>query len=647
MKKTTYYPIAIFLKMVKKFKRIKISLSSSIDMSLYRRRVLERKGSILKRRIENYNRRFALGLTSIVLSTFLSLQGHAQIQNGLKLDSLDGINGIKFPGLNNGDETGTDLDNVGDFNKDGFDDIIITTNVNKAYFVFGSATLNTAVFDLSSLNGTNGFLITANTNLQGSVSGLGDVNKDGIDDFILGGKGNKAYVVYGSTTFNQPTLNLSTLDGTNGIIIHGDGSVSGFGYAVSGVGDVNGDSINDILISAPFPGSTTGTNLPTTYLIHGGNNLSDSINVSQLDGTNGMRFFGDYRLGYAGIDISGAGDFNNDGYADILIGAYEQLSSSSQFDGAAHLIYGVPSYASDSLNLADLNGNNGFSIIENNHQGNRLGYHLSGLGDFNGDSIDDIIIGGLYGRNRFVLYGNSTFNQSYFDLGTDLNGTNGFLLKEDQDLSILYVSGAGDFNGDGFNDIVTGQYYGDLGSNEMGGAHVIFGTDTMPDQFDLSAVDGNNGFVMTSISHYSYDDNAVASAGDFNGDGVDDILIGDVGSQYTSEPGAAFLVFGQADTTTTTDPVDPIDTTAIEKVNENNILIYPNPASSLVRIENIGNRKIYGIKLKNNLGQLVKTVDAKLNTSSYNLNVSSLLSGIYILEVEFQNRTSNYQIIVK
>ena len=261
-----------------------------------------------------------------------------------RLDDLNGNNGFQINGIDGGalfsaDNSGHSVSGAGDVNGDGIDDLIIGTRAGDAngneyagesYVVFGSSSGFPHPLNLSSLDGTNGFVINGvdPRDYSGvSVSGAGDVNGDGIDDLIIGASaadpnGNslsgESHVVFGSTNGFPQSLNLSSLNGTNGFVINGVNAFDSSGESVSAAGDVNGDGIDDLIIGA------LGGNLGTgaSYVVFGSiGSFSPSLELGDLDGTNGFVINGIDVGDRSGTSVSGAGDVNGDGIDDLIIGA--------------------------------------------------------------------------------------------------------------------------------------------------------------------------------------------------------------------------------------------------------------------------------------------------------------------------------------
>ncbi|MEQ9355166.1 MAG: VCBS domain-containing protein [Coleofasciculus chthonoplastes F2-STO-03] len=450
------------------------------------------------------------------------------------LSSLDGTNGFKIDGISSNAKS---VNSAGDINGDGIDDVIIG-DLGKSYVLFGDSSNVNLTRNVSSLDGSNGFLIEGIRGIT-TVSSAGDINADGIEDLIIGGV-EQSFVLFGKTTGFTSSFNVSSLNGNNGFTING---ISGSTF-VQSAGDINGDGIEDFMIGArdaPFDGSSSGE----VYVIFGkSGGFNSSLNISILDGTNGFKIKGINAADQAGTSISPAGDINGDGIDDLVIGAPNADPKGSD-SGQAYVIFGRNSRFSASLELSSLNGNNGFTIngIE---AGDRAGTSVSGVGDINGDGVDDLIVGAPGADpNRsgsgqsYVIFGKTgTFSPS-LNLSS-LDGVNGFKLNGiiTGDNSGDSVSGAGDINQDGIDDLIIGATGADPNGNNSGQSYVVYGTSSgFGSSFDLFAVNGSNGFKINGIAANNQSGNLVNSAGDVNGDGIDDVIIG-------SNAGESYVIYG-------------------------------------------------------------------------------------------------------
>ena len=426
--------------------------------------------------------------------------------NGFVLQGIDGSSGLWLSSIRE-NLSGIAVSSAGDVNGDGIDDILIGApradgGAGKSYVVFGRDDGFGSSLDLNRLDGSNGFTITGidggirwhtsrgwisiGGDLSGTaVSSAGDVNGDGIDDILIGAPGadghaGASYVVFGRDDGFDSSLDLASLDGSNGFTITGiDRSTDWWwptggdrsGSALSNAGDVNGDGIDDILIGAPGAGAS--------YVVFGRNDGFDSsLDLASLDGSNGFTIKGiDRRLSDSAV--SSAGDVNGDGIDDILIGAPRADSK----PGESYVVFGRNSGFDSSLDLASLDGSNGFTIT--GIAGELSGSAVSSAGDFNGDGIDDILIGapGENGKagESYVVFGRNSGFDSTIDLST-LDGINGIVIQRidsdgSVDLSGTVVSGAGDVNGDGFDDILIGAPEADGGAGE---SYIVFGFSNNP-----------------------------------------------------------------------------------------------------------------------------------------------------------------------
>ena len=418
--------------------------------------------------------------------------------------------------------------------------------------------------NLSSLSGGNGFEIdgeAAGDRSGRAVSAAGDINGDGFADILIGAIGRDVngayagatYMVFGRGNGFEGNLDLSTLNGSNGFEINGEAASDVSGSAVSAAGDVNGDGFGDILIGA-YARDVNGGNAGATYVVFGrGRGFDANLNLSTLNGSDGFEINGEAGGDISGRAVSAAGDVNGDGYADILIGAYGR-NVNGVYAGASYVVFGRGSGFDANLDLSTLNGSTGFEI--NGEAANdESGRQVSAEGDVNGDGFADILIG-AHGRDvndgnagaTYVVFGRGNGFDANLDLST-LNGSNGFEINGEaaNDRSGFAVSAAGDVNGDGFADILIGAYGRDVNEAEAGATYVVFGHGNGLDaNLDLSTLNGSNGFEINGEAANDQSGFAVSAAGDVNGDGFADILIGAYRRDVNgASAGATYVVFGR------------------------------------------------------------------------------------------------------
>ncbi|MGK7901280.1 MAG: beta strand repeat-containing protein [Hormoscilla sp.] len=415
-------------------------------------------------------------------------------------------------------------------------------------------------FNLSNLDGNNGVVMRVldeNDNSNLISTSAGDINGDGIDDLIIGAPAastngsfsGKTYVVFGSNSRLAASINLSELNGSNGFILNGISTYNFSGSSVSGAGDINGDGIDDLIIGAPLAGSNDIFS-GSSYVVFGSDEgFSASINLDELNGSNGFAIDGANAYNFSGSAVSGAGDINGDGLDDVIIG----VPITANYMGTSYVVFGSDVQEAASINLSELNGSNGFALNGISAEDD-TGTSVSNAGDINGDGIDDLIIGapgadvgGSSTGSSYVVFGSDGGFASSINLD-ELNGSNGFALHGgvSGEGAGLSVSDAGDINGDGIDDLIIGAPGADLNGDLSGSSYVVFGSDGgFSASINLDELNGSNGFAIAGISPGDRVGASVSGAGDINGDGISDLIIGAPGTHVCgTSSGLNYVLFG-------------------------------------------------------------------------------------------------------
>ncbi len=446
------------------------------------------------------------------------------LQAWLDTADADGM----FVGASSDDYAGRSVDFAGDVDGDGTVDVLVGANYadgdysrsGEVYLVYGP---HGWYLDLGSADAT--FSGQAENAYAGfDLAGVGDTDGDGKDDFLIGAYGDdgggtlagEAYLILG------PPADPMVPD----VTFAAEGGANYAGRAVDGAGDVDGDGLADLIIGADGNGEG-GTNAGAAYLVLGEDGLADmslgAADAKYLGTSNGDR---------AGIDVAGVGDVNGDGHDDMLVGAYG-ASYGGVDGGVAYLIHGSPTPAG--LTLAGAN-----AMIVAETDGDQMGYRVAGAGDVNGDGYDDVLVGapkadGMASNSGIVVFVHGPIFGAVESDEWDAE----FQGEADDDELGMAVDGAGDVNGDGYDDVLFGAWQNQGNASDAGRAYLFFG----PVTGTLGVIDAE--VVLSGENSTDKAGTSVAGGGDLDGDGLDDILIGAVGADYNANwSGTAFYLTG-------------------------------------------------------------------------------------------------------
>jgi len=420
-------------------------------------------------------------------SEYATSTGRAYLFNGGAV--MDNTADVTLTGEFFNNDFGSTVSGAGDVNGDGYSDVIVGANgysasSGRAYLFYGGTVMNNVVDNTLSGEGTGNYF-------GFSVSEAGDVNGDGYSDVIIGS------IAYNAST-GRAYVYTNTMSGEDipDLSVTGEASANYFGASVSSAGDVNGDGYSDVIVGAPSYSSNTGR----AYIYYGGvimNNVADVTMTGEASTSFGQ-------------SVSGSGDVNGDGYADVIVGAVQYNS----YTGRAYIYYGGAAM------------NNGADVTMTGEALNyQFGQSVSGAGDVNGDGYSDVFVGSpTYNTNvgrSYIYLGGAAMNNVADVTMTGEGAVNYFGFS---------VAGAGDVNGDGYSDVIAGAYgY----STSTGRAYIFFGGTAMENIADVTLT----GEAVSNLFGYS-----VSSSGDVNGDGYSDVIVGAYG--YTSNTGRAYIYYG-------------------------------------------------------------------------------------------------------
>ncbi len=350
------------------------------------------------------------------------------------------------------------------------------------------------------------------------------------------------------------TVNLASLSSAAGFKIVGEAADDLAGFSVAAAGDLNGDGFSDVIIGAW--GNDVGADQSgAAYVVYGKANGFGTIDLDDIAaGSNdGVKIAGVAAIDSLGVSVSGAGDVNGDGFADIIIGADGQ-SDGGQFAGSAYVVFGrAAGFGTDDIANIDAGSTDGFQII-GEAAFDYAGSSVSSAGDVNGDGFDDVIVG-AWGNDAvgdaagaaYVVFGKAA-GFGDVDLAT-LDGTEGFKISGEAGPNFAgwTASTAGDVNGDGYDDVIVGAFANTGAGPSSGAAHVVFGKAAGFGAVHLATLGAAEGFKITGETTAEFAGWSVSDAGDINGDGFGDVIVGAFANDAGGDSaGAGYVVFGKA-----------------------------------------------------------------------------------------------------
>ncbi|MBK8609501.1 MAG: FG-GAP repeat protein [Chitinophagaceae bacterium] len=416
-----------------------------------------------------------------------------------------------------GANMGFSVAGAGDVNGDGYSDVVVGVHgydnpeidEGAAFVYHGSASGISMVPAVIVENNQAG------ARLALSVSTAGDVNGDGYSDIIVGTP------LYDNVEMNEGAFlvyhgSASGIVATPVTFVESNQVNAQLGYSVAGAGDVNGDGYSDVVVGA-WLYDNPEVNEGVAFVYYGGPAGISTSGNSVVQADQGASNFG--------MSVAGAGDVNGDGFSDIIVGA-EDYDDGQTDEGAVFIYHGS---AAGIVTTAAV-------MLQENLTLSQYGFSVSSAGDVNGDGYSDVIVGAY-------LYNSGQANEGvafvYHGSGAGITAAYSTLLEANQIAASFGVSVAcaGDIDGDGYSDVIVGANSYDNGETNEGAAFVYSGSSTGINAVAIAVLEINQAGAELGRS--------VRSAGDVNGDGFSDVIVG--APQYDNgenNEGAAFVYHG-------------------------------------------------------------------------------------------------------
>ena len=463
---------------------------------------------------------------ALIQENFL-LFGSDSLPSTINLAELDSSNGFFFS------SSLVFASSFADINGDDLDELFLTTvdpleQRTSTAIILGNNEFPETI-DIENLDADEGFTVFDNENSLVALSIEGDINNDNINDlaFFSASDSEETSEVINKIVFGLEDygtgLDISNLDGTNGFIVNDTVTLSGTGE------DINRDEFDDLIFIS--------NSNPINYIIFGQSEFEPELDLDELASDEGFIIIESGSTESDRLNSVFSGDINGDEINDIIVQKSiisENTEGESITESArVFVVYGSNDNTQTTIDLANLDGNNGFSFDSQTE--------LQSVVDINGDSLQDLFIKDTTNNQIYVIFGGDNIAAN-FDFST-LDGTNGFAIENTNIESQTLVNSGiiGDINGDSIDDVSLGT--------EDDKIYVLLGSqEEFPTSIDLTDIDTNALEISGNRTT-----GGIAGFSDLNGDGADEIIFNAVISEEdnTNEEGntlaSSSIVFGDSD----------------------------------------------------------------------------------------------------
>ena len=524
-----------------------------------------------------------LDANDVLASARISGAGPASIDvGGEPLARLDQI--VRLTGAATDNHLGFAVAAAGDVDGDGRADVLVSApwqNNPYATLVYGSALVESnGEIDVSALapGDTVKITVSGEDYTGWAIASAGDVDGDGKDDIFVSAPRiplvaapadryvGQVFLVYASTLeASSGSLDLATLTSDQGIVITGAAGGDYFGVSISSAGDVDGDGIEDFLFAQDGDALNSRGRDGSVYLIYGSTlrETDGTLDLATLTAEQGTRISPINVSVYTGTPITALGDIDGDGLGDIAIGSVGAFNGPQT--GEAYVVFGSALGADvATLDLAMLSAAQGVTIVGQAFDfltGEQIGSTVSTAGDVDGDGLEDLLVSStLMGRDgttflqgTYLFYGSALANTPSGLIEVEnLTGAQGIEIRSpDKDFDLFgdSLASMGDIDGDGLDDVLLGAPGTDVnGQSNAGAVYLVLGNALAlaNGAFEVGLMGPGDGVVIRGIDLIDQLGSSVRNAGDIDGDGIDDLIIGAEGVGAGSEHyfGEAYIIPG-------------------------------------------------------------------------------------------------------